>query len=76
MDNITKLFVSKPIRNEFLGPVYATDGAIDLTVVDCNGKESDMGMDVCLNKNSRCVVEIHSNDHCTLEITWICSWWI
>ena len=45
VDNLTKLFVSNPIKDEFLGPVHATGGAIDLTIADCTGKELDMGTD-------------------------------
>ena len=44
-DSLTMLFVSKPLRDELLGPVHATGGAIDLTIVDCTGKELDMGTD-------------------------------
>ena len=43
IDKLTKLFVSMPTRDELMGPVHATGGAIDLTIVDCNGKELDMG---------------------------------
>ena len=43
IDNLTKLFVSKPIKDECLGPVHATGGAIDLTIVDGCGNELDMG---------------------------------
>ena len=43
VDDLTKLFVSKPIRDVYDGPVHATGGAIDLTIVDSNGKELDMG---------------------------------
>ncbi len=43
IDNLTKLFVSMPIRDELMGPVHATGGAIDLTITDCNGNELDMG---------------------------------
>lgn len=43
IDEITKLFVSKPLKDEFEGPVHATGGAIDLTIVNSDGKELDMG---------------------------------
>ena len=42
-DNLTMLFVSKPLKDEFLGPVHATGGAIDLTIATENGLELDMG---------------------------------
>lgn len=36
-------FVSEPLRNKLLPPVHTTGGSVDVTLVDFNGNELDMG---------------------------------
>ena len=43
LDCLVKQFVSLPLMDEFAGPVHATGGAVDLTVIDKYGNEIDMG---------------------------------
>ena len=43
VNELTKLFVSPPLWDKTAGPVHTTGGAIDLTIVDKNGNELDMG---------------------------------
>ncbi len=40
---IIRKFVSEPVENRNLPPVHTTGGAIDVTIIDSNGKEIDMG---------------------------------
>lgn len=40
---VVRRFVSDPIGNRQVPPVHTTGGAVDLTIVDENGKELDMG---------------------------------
>ena len=42
-ENTIKKFVSLPIANRLVPPVHTTGGAIDLTLIDQNGKELEMG---------------------------------
>jgi len=43
VNNLTKLFVSLPVKDELRGPVHATGGAVDLTLAYKDGTELDMG---------------------------------
>lgn len=43
INELTKLFVSPPLWDKIAGPVHTTGGAVDLTIVDKNGNELDMG---------------------------------
>ena len=36
-------FVSSPVNNEILPPIHTTGGAVDITLIDSDGKECDMG---------------------------------
>ena len=36
-------FVSEPEKDPFCGPVHTTGGAVDLTLIDAEGRELDMG---------------------------------
>ena len=42
-NDIIKKFVSPPVENCFIPPVHTTGGAIDLTLIDQDGKELSMG---------------------------------
>lgn len=42
-NKIISKYVSYPSNNIFLPPVHTTGGAVDLTLVDCEGNELDMG---------------------------------
>jgi len=43
IDCLVKQFVSLPVMDVYDGPVHATGGAIDLTVINTNGEELNMG---------------------------------
>ena len=43
IDNLTKLFVSLPVKDEVKGPVHTTGGALDVTLADENGTVLNMG---------------------------------
>ena len=43
IEQLTQRFVSKPIKTPLEAPVHTTGGAVDLTIVDKNGQELDMG---------------------------------
>ena len=43
IDNFVKKYISLPHKDPLLPPVHTTGGAIDVTLIDENGKELDMG---------------------------------
>lgn len=42
-DTVIRGFVSEPVPDRQAAPVHTTGGAIDLTILDANGRELDMG---------------------------------
>lgn len=42
-DSIIRRFVSEPVNNRDVPPVHTTGGAVDLTIIDSQGKELEMG---------------------------------
>ena len=57
-------FVSDPIDDIIIPPVHTTGGAIDLTIIDENGKELDMGseFDEFTNRTYTCFYENEKDD--------------
>ena len=61
---VIQMFVSKPVFNREMPPVHTTGGAIDLTIIDSNGQELDMGteFDAFTEKTYTAYFENREND--------------
>ena len=63
VDEFIKKFISLPKENRLIPPVHTTGGAVDLTIVDQNGNELDMGtgFDEFTEKTETDYFEKHDN---------------
>lgn len=62
--SVIKKYVSEPLEDVKVPPVHTTGGAIDLTIIDKNGLELDMGtrFDAFSDRAATCYYESGSND--------------